>query len=209
MDPEVFPAEDWVLATEDAEPPEPEVKGFGFSERVATVNAMMGFGTPLGLVGGTLELNPVSWLALGAGAGMNGEGLQLAVLARGRPWAWERKKRALALTLGAALATGPHRPFAFDPLFGSLDHSGTANQRVEHVFDRVYWFQPDAGFELQAKSGFHLVVSQGVAFPLGYSGEHCEFAKSDVPTACASGPSRGASKPDTLWTVTVMVGHAL
>ena len=207
--PEVFPADDWVLATDDAEPAPPEVKGFGFSERLATLNAMMGFGTPLGLLGGTLELNPASGLALGAGAGMNAEGLQLAVLARGRPLAWEREKRALALTLGVALATGPYRPFGFDPLFGSLDHSGMADQRVVHLYDRVHWLQPDAGFELQAKSGFHFVVSQGVALPLGYSGEHCELAVSGAAAACSSGPARGATKPDTLWTITVMVGHAL
>jgi hypothetical protein len=185
------------------------VKGFSFSDRLVTLNAMLGFGTPVGLMGGVLELNPVSGLAFGAGAGTNSAGLQLAVLARGRPFVWDRPRRALAITLGVALATGPYRAETFDPLFGSMDHSGLADQRVVHGFEQVYWAQPDVGFELQAKSGFHLVVAQGAALPLGYRGEHCRLAVSNAPTACGSGPVRGTSKPETLWTMTVTLGYAL
>jgi hypothetical protein len=205
-----------VAANDEARPApsdEREARGptFEFSDHFLTVNAMLGLGTPVGLIGGTIEINPVSRLALGLGAGTNTEGLQLAALVRSRPFAWARPKRALAITLGAALAAGPHRPFDFDPAFGSLDHRSPEERArdVDEAYERVYWLQPDVGFELQAKSGFHLVVSQGVAVPLGHSGHHCDFRLSGERTVCPNAGTPREAQPQAFWTVTVMLGFSL
>jgi hypothetical protein len=187
------------------EDPVPRGPVFDFSDRPISVNAMLGFGTPVGLIGGTVEINPLSRLALGVGAGTNTEGLQLALLARARPFAWPREKRALAIRVGAAFSTGPYGPDLTDVMVMGIDHSSPEERarEVDDAYERVYWLQPDVGFELQAKSGFHLVIASGVAVPLAYSGHHCTFSQSGVPAACPR-----AVAPQTLPTSMIVLGFA-
>ena len=200
-EPEVAPSDDPDLGAH--EDPAPRGPVFEFSDHLISVNAMLGFGTPVGLIGGTVEINPISPLALGVGAGTNTEGLQLALLARARPFAWAREKRAFAITVGVAFATGPYGPNLSDVMVTGIDHS-TPEERareVDEAYERVYWLQPEVGFELQAKSGFHLVVASGPAYPLAYSGHHCVFSQSGEPAEC---PRETA--PQTLGSATIVLG---
>lgn len=167
-----------------------------FSAAVVTVNGEVGFGAPVGLIGGVVEVNPASFIALGAGAGTNDRGLQLAATTRWRIFYWERPKRALAIPVGIGFATGPSAGRMRLELL-LLDTSRRQS------FERVDWLQLDGGFELLNKNGFHLVLSSGVALPIHESGGTCTVKDVD------GSESRCDAQTGLLETFTVMLGYAL
>src|SRR5262245_44677163 len=80
----------------------------------AAVELHAGLGTPYGLIGVSGEYAPLSWLVLAGGAGMNAQGLQLALAPRLR----FVLNDAIAFDAGAGVSTGPY--YAHDPLCGAL-----------------------------------------------------------------------------------------
>jgi hypothetical protein len=109
---------------------------------------------------------------------------------------WERPKRALAIPFGIGFATGPS--------VGRMPVGdvGISGRRQTQSFERVDWLQLDVAFELQQKSGFHLVVAGGVASPIGYWGQSCTVTESDATSICYA-------QPELIETLTVMFGYAL
>jgi hypothetical protein len=91
--------------------------------------------------------------------------MQFAAIVRARPFVWKRAKRALAIEIGTAFSTGPHNPFEIG-LGESPEH--------KYRLNRAYWQQLEVGFELQARTGFHLITALGAAFLLNGDDAECE-----------------------------------
>ncbi len=171
-----------------------------FSDRPITVQLRGGIDTLVGLIGLTAAYDVENHLALGVGAGTNGEGLQLAVFARVRPFIWEsRRTRTLrALAFEGSFSTGPGvvRSIDIPAGEGRPDPSGTLH------WSRVSWIQGEVVYEVRTVSGFSFTVGSGVAVPIHSQGPWCS---GDAPWCSMN--SRTSAEP--LPTVTVGVGHDL
>jgi hypothetical protein len=158
----------------------------------------LGFGTPVGLLGATVEWDPDSHVAIGGGAGFGAGGLQLAALARFRPLVFPLKKRTLAVTLGTAFSTGKYRAFSAE----GLGEGGSEYSYHLVGADRAYWAQLDVGFELRDRKGFEFLVAVGGALLLNPRDLHCQQGSAEVP--CSLVYTSGHQIP----TITIALGHA-
>jgi hypothetical protein len=174
---------------------------FQFTDHPAVIDGVVGFGTPVGLIGAALQYDLASWLAIGAGAGTNIAGLQLAALTRLRPWTRTTPALASGVTLGLALATGKYGGrFASGGLV-NVDHS----YAQRYVVGQIGWAHLDLGWELKMRSGFHLLAAGGVAMPIGAEGGHCEDRNTGARGECSDYPE--SQKPAMLgFVATLMVG---
>jgi hypothetical protein len=177
---------------------------FGFDDRPFGVNATLGFGTPVGLAGVILEYSPLPWLAVGTGAGTNLDGLQLAALGRIRPLYWEKPNHVFAIALEAAVATGPYS--SWDDLSASFGDGDSKTQYAR--LDHALWLQPEAQFEYEARSGFHLVVSgAAAAFLLNSHAAECRNRVTDARVACDA--AAGGTMATTIQAFTIELGYTL
>ena len=179
---------------------------FGFDDRPLTVNATIGFGTPVGLAGAIVEYSPLPMLAIGVGAGTNIEGPQLAVLGRIRPLYWETPKRVFAIALTATVAEGPYS--SEDDLAASAGNLMGLPKTHYATLDHALWFQPELQFEYATRSHFHLAVTAiGFAFLLNANAAQCHERPMnpgvtyDETGGCAMGRTIGA--------FTVELGYSL
>lgn len=179
---------------------------FGFDDRPFGVNATLGFGTPVGLAGVIVEYSPLPWLAMGTGAGTNLDGLQLAALGRIRPLYWEKPNRVFAIALTMAVATGPYS--SWDDISTSVeDLLGNSNTQYARL-DHALWLQPEAQFEYEARSGFHLVVSgAGAAFLLNSHAAECRDRVTHARVACDA--AAGGTIATTIAAFTIELGYTL
>lgn len=178
------------------------VPPFDFTDRPLTIDAVFGLGTPVGFAGGAVEYDLARWLALGAGAGTNTAGLQLAAMGRVRPFTWQTRWGALGIEVGSALARGP---YGGQPALGV----GLAvTQRYAN--DHLTWAQFDIGFELKSRSGFHFVAAEGIAFPLDAQSGQCVAADTGESVTCDRDRVAVGGYPEwTPFVLTVMLGWSL
>jgi len=193
-------------SAERAAPARP--RPFTFTDRPLTIDAVLGLGTPVGIIGGIVQYDVARWLALGAGAGANIAGLQLAALARLRPFTWERPWGTIGIELGGALSTGAYG--------GQLDVGPLISDRPPDPDEQVYsnswlaWAQADVGFELKTRGGFHLIAAEGLGWPLNASSGHCARQDTGAPVACDPSHLSGGSYPELLNPIfTLMLGWSL
>ena len=180
----------------DVEPFRPVPENYSrFTDRPIAIQLRYGLDTLVGLVGLAASYDIEDHLAIGAGFGANFAGLQLAALARVRPFIWGRST-LLSLAFEGAFSSGPGRdpPFQLDLGYGE-GPSGTLHWR------RISWLQGEVVFELRTHSGFSLTVGIGKAVPIHFQG-----------TSCAGDSGwcsvNANSKFGTLWTQTTGVGYA-
>jgi hypothetical protein len=180
-----------------------------YENRLA-VGSMLGFGTPVGLIGATVMHHVLPQVSYGAGLGTNSVGLQLAILVDFRPFVWERRRAAHALHIGTSVSTGPWQALQLG-FFNALDHSGPEERALDfrYVSDRAYWLQFDLGYSLVTAGGFWLRAAPGVARMLNPDDAHCELIQTGESTPCTGGVhSKGGLPSDPIYTFTVVVGYA-
>lgn len=173
---------------------------FKFNDRPLTIDGVVGFGTPVGLIGAALQYDLASWFTVGAGAGTNIAGLQLAALTRFRGELAATPERASAIAFGASFSSGP---FGQSPEWLNVDHS--YSERYLGV-GRMSWVGLDAGIELKRRSGFHLLAAGGLAIPLEPDRGHCEDASTGLRVACYD--FAPGEKPHVVLAITFMLGFS-
>ena len=173
-----------------------------FSDRPFTVQIRTGVDTLVGLIGLAASYDVDDHLALGLGFGTNAAGLQLAALARVRPFIWQnhRTRTLKALGFEASYSTGPTR---WVGVTIPADGSGMFGLDEDTLhWNRVHWLAGEVVYEVRTLSGFGFTVGSGLAVAAYAKGAWCS---GDVQW-CASD---ARSSPGVLWTVTVGLGHTL
>jgi len=191
----------------EPEPPEPVGERFDFDQRRLAVGAMLGFGTPVGLVGVVAMYTPVTPVSLGVGAGTNDHGLQLSAMATLRPFSWARRNAAHAISLTPAWSTGPWKAFHLDL---GMAHDGPEEraQYLRHAVDQAHWLQFDGSYELMTRGGFWLRAGYGAAWMLNPGDAHCEFLQTGDDAPC-QGNVKGDEPDSGIITVTIVLGTTL
>jgi hypothetical protein len=139
-----------------------------FDERPYAAHAIIGFGSPIGMLGVDIEYNVLDRLALGVGAGTGGSRFETALLSRVRPFIFEEPKRAQAIAVGIA---GCFATSATYPGFTPFDESRGA--KVGADIKPAYWVHADVGYELRVRNGFSMFVSVGLAYLINQSDAIC------------------------------------
>jgi hypothetical protein len=139
-----------------------------FALRPYLLEGRIGAGNVVGLVGVTAAVDLLGRVVVGAGAGLNVQGLQLGAYVRGRPAVFLNstgyRLHAVALELG--YCAGPYSPWAV--LVGdAVTPSGIDR------WDWAHWIQPSVGWETRSWNGVNAVVAVGYAFPVHSSGYRC------------------------------------
>jgi hypothetical protein len=122
-----------------------------WATRRLALEAQIGAGAPLGFAGVALDVAPVRWLSLNAGAGTNGLGPQLAGMARLR-----YPLRLIGLGLGGGVSGGAYRWREAQP----IDAEGQAVKR----WYPAYWGNVEASVEARWRNGFLLRLGVGGSF---------------------------------------------
>ena len=178
------------LASYDWDPPPP----VHFDDRPWTFETMLGFGTPVGLLGGVLEYTPADVFSFGAGAGFGPGGLEGGVLFDVRPFRWGKTTKAHALSIGGAYSVGGWTDF-----WQTVDQ-GLSDPHYASGF--AQWAQFDVGYELRARGGFSFRVATGAAWMLNPGNVSC---RSGVGTPCTLDPYGN----DPIFTLSVSIGYSL
>jgi hypothetical protein len=139
-----------------------------FDERPYAAHGILGFGSPIGMVGADFEYNILDRLALGVGVGTGGNRFETALLARVRPFIFEEPKRAQAITLGFA---GCFATRATYPGLTPFDESRGAH--VDADIKPAYWIHAEVGYELRVRNGFSMFVNLGLAYLINQSDAIC------------------------------------
>jgi hypothetical protein len=166
-----------------------------FDVRRLAFEGHLGFGTPVGAIGGIVEYAPVPLLGLGAGAGYgsgpsNGSHFHGALLARLRLVRGPKD----ALVLGLAYSTGGYQRF-------HLNLGGEGSERSEGTWPEaswVHWAQADLGWERRTPQGFVIRLSLGAAVLLNPADLRCPSLST---SSCAS-------TSETLVTFDLALGYA-
>jgi hypothetical protein len=161
------------------------------------VEARVGGGTTVGLVGVVAEWNVAEVLALGAGIGTNGWPV-VGASARARLPVWRTSKYQQALTLEPGYSRGKYQGGA-DLYPGACLHSDRC--LVELVPETVHWLQAEVGWELRARSGITFRAATGAAWLMNSIDWRC--TKEGEPAAC-----EGKSAETTLSVLTLALGYA-
>jgi hypothetical protein len=171
------------IPPDDTEQP---ARNVTFDERPYAAHAILGIGSPVGLLGVDFEYNVVDRLALGVGAGTGGDRFETALLARVRPFIFEEPKRAQAITVGLAgcLATRATYP-------GLTPFEESRGAHVDAAIKPAYWVHADIGYELRVRNGFSMFVIVGLAYLIN-----------QIDAVCYRGP--GCTNDQTLAPGTVL-----
>lgn len=155
------------------------------------------FRTSIGGVAGALGVIPSytwsNWLTVGAGAGVDLEGVQGGAIVRSRPGAWQTHAgwlHAVSVEFGYSLGEFQARGLGLDVSDGS-DDLPAGQPRA----DLAGWLQLDVGWEYQTLSGTWLRVSLGAASIVHLSGADCT-----EPSGCRP-PKRGFTIPTASFAV--------
>jgi hypothetical protein len=134
-----------------------------FTDKPLHLEARLGFGTLVGLVGVTAGVNAVDWLEIGVGAGAPVVPVVVGAYARFRPLYWATSERRLhALTVELGCSTGPSSVWGgfelfqgeSDPRFGSLQEASA---------NRADFAQLELGWETRSAGGTTIRFAGGVA----------------------------------------------
>lgn len=161
-----------------------------WSIRPLSLDVIAGLGTPVGYIGGGVDVAPVNWLSVGAGMGES-TGLQIAVWGGVRLVGNEHQ----ALGLRAVFSTGPFEGAPW-PNLGENDYW----RKVR----RAYWLSPEVGYELRTSGGFDFRVFGGGAVLLNPSDATCE--RNGALIDCADPLSGG--RPNVVPYVGIALGYA-
>jgi len=142
-----------------------------FDVRRLAIEGHLGFGTPVGAIGGIVEYAPVPVLGLGAGIGYgsgpsNGNHFHGALVARLRPLRGAQN----ALVLGLAYSAGGYARFVLNLGEGPGDQARTA--------EWAHWAQVDLGWERRTPKGFLIRLSLGGAVMLNPGDLRCPGSSS-------------------------------
>jgi hypothetical protein len=143
----------------DAPPQAPDP----WATRPFMVEAHLGVGTPLGILGVAFDFAPVPFLALNLGVGLGVSGPEFAFTPRVRLFRWGRRSHG-ALYLGAGVSANAYdQPTAIDtiPLDGSQSES--ADEIAHYHWNMAYWTNLEAGVEIRLRSGTSLRPYFGVS----------------------------------------------
>ena len=160
------------------------------------LEARLGGGTSVGLIGVVGEWNVVDVLALGVGVGFN----EWPVFGAGARVRWPVgtfAKHQHAFTLEVDYSRGK---YAGMPSFGSVClHSESCDVRLDPA--TAHWIQSEVGWELRTLSGFTLRLAVGAAWLLNSIDWRC--TKDDQPTPC-----QGKQGETSIPVSTVALGYA-
>lgn len=162
-----------------------------FDVRRLAIEGHIGFGTPVGAIGGIVEYAPVPIFGLGVGAGAgsgpsDGNHFHGALVARLRPLRGPKD----ALVIGLAYSAGGYQRFHLNFGEGSDSSVGRA--------DWAHWAQADLGWERRSPKGFLIRLSLGGAAMLNPADLRCPgFSASSC-----------GSHSETLVTFDVTLGYA-
>lgn len=167
-----------------------------FSKKPFFFGPRFGYGTTTGLAGVVAEYSVVDRLALGAGIGANGAGLEYEAHARFRALTWITPSGRLhAFTFEPAFSRSRYDSFT-DMSLGLCEgdpadpHDNCYNPR--HAAKWASWAALEAGWETRSKSGFSVGLAMGFAFLLG-DPPGCVIKGSAVP--CGYGDSAATTLP--------------
>ena len=159
------------------------------------VEGHLGLGTPLGLAGLALDLTPHPLVSVNVGAGRGLKALQIAAMARVRPFF---PKPGLALGIGAGVSGGD---------------TGTLNfmDSRELYFEKATWLNGEVFLEVR-RGHFHLRPFLGLARRVWYSS--CTYTDSMTNTSepCSVADPRNIAIVDgwrTIFYTGIAVGFAL
>jgi hypothetical protein len=143
-----------------------------WAARKVAIEAQLGFGPPLGYLGAAIDYSPVPALALNAGVGLGGVGIQYALSVRLRlgsilPFAGSSNS---SLYVGAGFSAGAYQT---PPGLPGDDADGAAY----YHWDTAYWTNLEIGGEARSSSsvtfrvflGLGLLLNPGSAVPIGYT----------------------------------------
>lgn len=175
-----------------------------FDDPAFSLEARVGFGTSVGLVGMVGEYSPVEPIALGTGIGMNQWGPIWEVHARLRPAIRASLNRTDAFTIEAAFSRGPYSALP-SLLPGVCD--GDPTDPNDSCYDphinavEVSWIQAEAGWEFRLRSGFSFRLSTGLAHVISHPDWQCSV--NGQPAPCESKPPA-----QTVLAQTIAFGYA-
>jgi len=175
----------------------PQPKFNSFSDHTIQLQAVVGFGTIVGLAGATAGVNLGERINVGGGMGANLVGLQLAGYLRLRPLVWQIQSapdHVGALAIELAYVRGPSR--------GVLFGGGFQGEQPDYVWKLVQWAQFGVFYEKMISTRFVTLIGGSLAFPIGSS--ECSGTASDGShIACES-----TNRPKPLIGFTYAIGPA-
>ena len=136
-------------------------------------------GSPVGIVGMTVEDAVAPWLSLGVGGGAGLSGAQGALFGRARPW----RNDHLALAVEGGVSTGKYHP---------LCPAGIDTAECMRGIDPFYvaWANVDVGLDVRFPSGVVFRAYLGASTPF-YRGGACRNV--DCSASVATLPFGGVS----------------
>jgi hypothetical protein len=144
-----------------------------WATRRLAIELQLGFGAPLGYLGVAVDYSPLPVLALNAGVGFGGVGLQYALSGRLR---LARASSHGAPYFGAGFSAGAYQtPPGF--LTFSYDAGDTSDGGAYYHWDMAYWTNVEIGGEVRSGSyvtfrgfaGLGLLLNPGSAVAVGYT----------------------------------------
>ena len=190
-------------------PPPVPVRPTHFTDRPLALEAMLGAGTPVGLVGGVLEYSLVDPVAIGAGVGTGVAGPEGAVILNLRPLFWNgRAAHAIGATLAWSGGNWDDSPVEILPDMGHQSSEARALEQ-HRTYTFAQWVQVDAGYELRTRGGFSLRVAYGVAW-LAAPGDYQCRVRNGTEVPCSAGQQENTPKPFSVSipTMTLSLGYA-
>lgn len=175
------------------DPDQHALRPVDFTDSPFALALVLGFGTPVGLVGGTIDYSIDPHLALGGGAGVTLGGPEVTGLVRVRPEITANRDRARALVFQGAFSMARYR---------ALDFGDEVPDDVVTGADRAFWLEGDIGYELRSKGGFAFLVAGGIASLLNPSALTCRRGSARLLVSC---PHSSYFVPS----ITLSLGYAL
>lgn len=177
-----------------------------FTDHPFTLGMRAGWGTSVGLVGLVAEYNLAEPLALGAGIGLNGPGVEFGAHLKIRPMTWKTMRgRTHAISLEGAYSRARYYSVASSIGGFGICH-GDASDPDDVCYDTtrstawVNWVAADVGWETLWPSGLSLRTATGAA-RLASPDPGCEIQGEEAPC------ERGETADHWLWTVSATLAY--
>jgi hypothetical protein len=167
-----------------------------FIDKPFAVESRIGFGTSVGLLGVAAEIDPLDFVALGGGVGLNPWGPVWGAHVRVRPLILDfRRKTLFAVILEGAFSRGRYGDVGIGGVLDSLCE-GNPSDPESNCYDPLVvpkatsWAQLEAGAELRLQFGLTLRMSWGVGRALTSLTPRCTAEGIAAPCAKNSEPDR-------------------
>jgi hypothetical protein len=177
-----------------------------FTDHPFTLGMRAGWGTSVGLVGLVAEYNLLEPLALGAGVGLNGPGVEFGAHLKVRPVTWKTMRgRAHAISLEGAYSRARYSSVVssiggFGICHGDSSDPDDLCYEAQRSTPWVNWVAADVGWETVWPSGLSLRTATGAA-RLASPDPGCEVQGEEAPCA------RGETADRWLWTVSATLAY--